>query len=348
MTDQRIRIGIVGAGANTVRTHIPNLQQLDGVEIVTVANRSRESSQRVAGEWSIPRVADDWQSLVTDPDVDAVVIGTWPNMHHPVTIAALQAGKHVLCEARMAMNATEAREMHDAARARPRLVSQVVPAPISLAVDPTVRRLISEGYLGRVLSVEVVSRSGAMADPTAPLHWRQDVERSGMNVMSLGIWYETAMRWVGEATEVMAMGTVTVPWRTGDAGRMRAVRVPDHIDVVARMACGAQANFHVSEVTGPPPVNCINVRGTNGVLAFADGTLRGARAGESNLQPIPIPESEVGRWRVEEEFVNAVRGLETVSLTDFATGVKYMEFTEAVSRSMAQRRTVPLPLSLDH
>lgn len=348
MTDQRVRIGIVGAGANTVRTHIPNLQQLDGVEVVSVCNRSRASSQRVADEWSVPRVADDWPSLVNDPDIDAVVIGTWPNMHHPVTIAALQAGKHVLCEARMAMNAAEAREMYDAARMRPGLVAQVVPAPISLAVDPTVRRLISEGFLGGLLSVEVESRSGAVADPTAALHWRQDVDRSGMNVMSLGIWYETAMRWVGEASEVMAMGTVTIPWRSDDAGRMRSVRVPDHIDVVARMACGAQALFHVSEVTGPPPVNRITVRGTDGVLAFDSGTLLGARADDSTLRPIPIPESEIGGWRVEEEFVNAIRGLETVSLTDFASGVKYMEFTEAVSRSMAQHRVVPLPLSLDH
>ncbi|MEX2422878.1 MAG: Gfo/Idh/MocA family oxidoreductase [Acidimicrobiia bacterium] len=347
MTVQRIRIGIVGAGANTVRTHIPNLQRLDGVEIVSVVNRSRSSSQRVADEWSIPRVADDWGSLVNDDDIDAVVIGTWPNLHHPVTMAALQAGKHVLCEARMAMNAREAREMHDAARTRPQLVAQVVPAPISLAVDATVTRLISEGHLGRVLSVEVEARSGASVDPSAPLHWRQDADRSGMNIMSLGIWYETAMRWVGEAGEVMAMGTVTVPWRADETGRMRAVKVPDHIDVVARMACGAQARFHVSEATGPPAVNRITVRGADGVLAFENGTLLGAKANESQLQPILIPESETGRWRVEEEFVNAIRGLERVSLTDFGTGVKYMEFTEAVARSMTQHRAVALPLSLD-
>lgn len=348
MTDQRVRIGIVGAGANTVRTHIPNLQQLDGVEIVSVCNRSHASSQRVADEWSIPRVAGNWLSLINDPGIDAVVIGTWPNMHHPITMAALQAEKHVLCEARMAMNAGEAQEMYDAARTRPQLVAQVVPAPISLAVDSTVERLITEGYLGRVLSIEVMARSGAMADPTAALDWRQDLDRSGMNIMSLGIWYETAMRWVGEASEVMAMGTVTVPWRADDAGRMRAVLVPDHIDVVARMACGAQALFHVSEVTGPPSVNRITVRGTDGVLAFDSGTLLGARSDESTLQPIPIAESELGGWRVEKEFVNAIRGLETVRLTDFATGVKYMEFTEAVSRSMAQHRAVPLPLSLGH
>ena len=347
MTDQRVRVGIVGAGANTVRTHIPNLRQIDGVEIVSVCNRSRASSQRVADEWSIPRVFDDWPSLVNDPDVDAIVVGTWPNMHHPVTTAALEAGKHVLCEARMAMNAGEAREMHDAARMRPHLVAQVVPAPITLAVDPTVIRLISEGFLGRVLSVEVEARSGAVADPSAPLYWRQDADRSGMNVMSLGIWYETAMRWVGEATEVTAMGTVTVPWRIDDAGRRRAVLVPDHIDVVARMACGAQALFHVSEVTGPPAVNRITVRGTDGVLSFEGGTLFGARSDESTLQPASIPESEIGGWRVEQEFVNAIRGLERVSLTDFATGVKYMEFTEAVSRSMAQHRSVPLPLLRD-
>ena len=347
MTDQRVRIGIVGAGTNTVRTHIPNLRTIPGVEILTVCNRSRESSERVADEWSIPRVSDDWRSLIDDPEVDAVVIGTWPNMHHPVTIAALEAGKHVLCEARMAMNATEAHQMYDASQMRPHLVAQVVPAPISLGVDATVKRLISEGYLGRILSVDVVSRSGSVADPTALLHWRQDADRSGMNVMTLGIWYETAMRWVGEASEVTAVGTVTVPWRKDEAGRMRAVRVPDHIDVIARMACGAQASFHISEVTGPPAVNRITIRGTDGSLALDGGTLRGRRADDSEARPIPIPSGETGGWRVEEEFVNSIRGLETVSLTDFATGVKYMEFTEAVASSIALHRAIQLPLRLN-
>src|SRR5215813_14247239 len=126
---QTIRIGVVGAGGNTRLHHIPKLKKIAGVEIAAVANRSRASSERVAQEFGIPRVHDKWQDLVKDPGIDAVVIGTWPYMHCPITLAALDAGKHVLTEARLAMNSKEARQMLAASRARPNLITQVVPGP---------------------------------------------------------------------------------------------------------------------------------------------------------------------------------------------------------------------------
>src|ERR1043165_2604707 len=125
----KIRVGFVGAGGNTRLHHIPKLKKIDGVELVSVSNRTRASSERVAQEFGIARVHDRWQELVKDPGIDAVVIGTWPYMHCPVTLAALEAGKHVLTEARIAMNAAEARQMLAASRAKPNLITQVVPGP---------------------------------------------------------------------------------------------------------------------------------------------------------------------------------------------------------------------------
>lgn len=100
-----IRIGIVGAGQITRSRHFPGFKAIPGVRIVAVCNRHRESAMRVASEFDIPKVHATWEELVTDPNIDAVVIGTWPNMHCPVTLAAFDAGKHVLTQARMAMNA---------------------------------------------------------------------------------------------------------------------------------------------------------------------------------------------------------------------------------------------------
>ena len=93
----------MGAGANTTDKHIPLLQEIDGVEIMGVVNRSGSSSDAVARRFSIPRTYDHWEQAVADPDTNAIVIGTWPYLHCPVTLAALAAGKHVLTEARMAM-----------------------------------------------------------------------------------------------------------------------------------------------------------------------------------------------------------------------------------------------------
>ena len=108
MSDKPIRVGFVGAGANTRKHHLPKLKAQPGVELVAVANRSKESGDRVAREFGIGRVHDDWQEIVEASDIDAVCIGTWPYMHSVMSIAALERGKHVLCEARMAMNAQEA------------------------------------------------------------------------------------------------------------------------------------------------------------------------------------------------------------------------------------------------
>ena len=111
MSPQRIRVGLIGAGANTRSRHIPGLQKIPGVEIVAVCNRRPASTAAVAQEFQVPRTFDHWQELVADGEVDAIVIGTWPYLHCPITLAALEAGKHVLTEARMSMNAAEARQM---------------------------------------------------------------------------------------------------------------------------------------------------------------------------------------------------------------------------------------------
>ena len=114
MADQRLRIGLIGAGGNMRLRHIPGLRALPDVEIAAVCNRRPESTGAVAQEFGIPRTFEHWQDLVADPDVDAIVIGTWPYLHCPITLAALEAGKHVLTEARMSLNALEAHRMLDA------------------------------------------------------------------------------------------------------------------------------------------------------------------------------------------------------------------------------------------
>src|SRR5262245_44314985 len=121
----RLRIGIIGAGDNTRKRHIPGLRSEPDVEIVAVCNRRPESTERVAREYDIARRFSRWQDLVADSGIDAIVIGTWPYLHCPITLAALQAGKHVLTEARFSMNAAEAHEMRDAARKYQKLVTQI-------------------------------------------------------------------------------------------------------------------------------------------------------------------------------------------------------------------------------
>ena len=343
MSEEAIRVGVIGAGENTTWRHIPGLQAIDGVEIVGVCNRSRESSERVANEFNISKTYDGWRDAIADPDTNAIVIGTWPYMHCRTTIAALEADKHVMCEARMAMNAQEAHAMRDASREKPHLVAQIVPSPMTLGQDNGIKRLIAEGYLGDVLAIEI--RSGGMfLDADAPLHWRENFDLSGLNIMSMGIWYEAVMRWVGEATRVMAMGKTFVRMRADAEGIMRATRIPNHIDVTADMECGAQLHLQVSNVSGLAGTDEVFLFGSEGTLRIADDTLYGGQKDDTELSEIALSPDEIGAWRVEEEFVNAIRGQETITHTNFEDGVKYMEFTEAVNISMETGTAVGLPL----
>ena len=343
---ETIRIGIVGAGANTRRHHIPNFQSLPDVEIVSVCNRSRESSERVAEEFNIPEVYDDWEELVEADDTDAICIGTWPYMHCPVTLGALDEGKHVLTEARMAMNAEEAHEMLSASLSSPLLVTQIVPAPMTLKFDRTILDLIAGGFLGEILAVDLLGNGGEFIDWDSPMHWRQDRDLSGFNILNMGIWYETLMRWIGPAVKVQAMSTVNVRQRRDDNGWLKGVTVPDHVEALCRMACGAQARLRFSAVTGHGPPSQVWLYGSEGTLQLdmGEGRLMGGRRTDEMLREIVIEPEKQGFWRVEEEFVNAIRRLEQVTHTSFADGVKYMEFTEAVTRSAQEGRAVALPL----
>jgi predicted dehydrogenase len=343
-TNQTIRVGFVGAGNNTRVRHIPGFRALQGVELVAVANRTKESGERVAREFGIGKVYESWRDLVSARDIDAVCIGTWPYMHREITQAVLEQGKHVLCEARMAMNAAEGRQMLEASRRAPRLVAQLVPAPHTLEVDATIEKLLAEGYIGDVLAVELQAAQGRFVDREAPLHWRQNVELSGHNILNMGIWYEAMMRWLGPARRVMAMTKVAVPRRRDAQGVSHEVRVPDHVDILTEFRAGAIGHLRFSSVTALAPSSEAWIFGSDGTLRLeADARrLSGARRGESTLSEIPIPAERRVGWRVEEEFVNAIRGREKVSRTTFADGVLYMEFTDAVTRSAATGQAVDI------
>ncbi len=346
MADQTVRVGFVGAGANTRLRHLPGLKEIEGVELVSVANRSVESGERIADEFGIQTVYDNWVDLVEADDTDAICIGTWPYMHETLVLASLEAGKHVQTEARMAMDSDEAKSMLAASRLNPDLITQIVPAPHTLKVDITIKDLIESGYLGDVLSIDMTVHQGGFVDHDGPLHWRHDRDLSGNNIMQMGIWYEAMMRWVGPAETVSANGRVNVKHRQDDSGARRYITIPDHVEAVCEMASGPVARLRFSTVTGHAPGDGVWIFGTEGTLRLdaSTMTLSGGRRGDDGLSDIDIPAEKQGGWRVEEEFINAIRGIEPITHTNFLDGVRYMEFTDAISISIQSGERVRLPL----
>ena len=345
MPNQEIRIGLIGAGRNTRDRHIPGFHQINGVQIAAVANRTRQSAQTVADQFNIPAVYDHWRELLDDESIHAVCIGTWPYMHRTLTLAALQAGKHVLTEARMAATATEAREMLDASRAHPDLITQIVPSPLTFKADNLLTQKIAEGYIGDILAVSLQSLTPNFADPDGPMHWRHDRNLSGYNILNMGIWYEAMIRWVGPATRVLANAKTHVPQRRNEQGQPTPVTIPDHVDILADLANGAQANLRFSAITGFAPGNEVWIYGTQGTLRLDHAlNVHGGQRHDPQMTQLPNPPETQAHWRVEQEFINAIRGHEPITRTPFDIGLHYMEFTEAVTRSAQTGQAIPLPL----
>jgi len=331
-----LRIGIVGAGRIVRAEHVPRFRAIPGVELTAVANRTPASSLAAGAELGIPRVFDDWRQLVADPDVDAVLIGAWPVLHAPVTIAALEGGKHVLTEARMAATAEDGRRMLATARRYPERVAMIVPASFSLWADATIRRQLADGAIGAVRHVRALWDASGPADPGDAWRWRR--RDSGENVMALGILYEAMARWLGRANAVTAVTRYGTKPRLGPDGPFMA-DIPEHVLAILEFDGGLTATVEMSARTTPRDANSITFFGTDGVLRLdlAAGQLAIVPHG-GDPAPIEIAADDRAEWTAEIDFVAAIRGERPVTLTDFETGVHYMSVLEAIDRAARSGR----------
>jgi predicted dehydrogenase len=344
---ERIRVGIIGAGGIVGSVHIPGLRRMPGVEIVAVANRSLASSRRAADEFDIPRAFADWEQLLAADGIDAVLIGTWPYMHRSITLAALASGRHVVCQARMANDAAQAREMLAASQRHPNLVCQLAPSSSGYVIDRALMGLLADGYVGEVLSVEVQRLQRGFANFDGEFDWRHNPEFSGYNVLNVGAIYESMMRWLGPGNHVMAKTRVHIPTRRDEQGALHTATIPDHVEVLYELANGAPVRMKFSETTGLSRGNDTWIFGSEGTIHVdnAQNILVGRR-GDRELAVHPNPPEGQARHRVEEEFINAIRGLEPVTTNTFEIGVGYMEWTEAIYRSAESGTAVSLPLAV--
>jgi predicted dehydrogenase len=342
---QTIRIGFIGAGGICRSRHVPGLQKIDGVELVTVCNRSRESSERAAEEFGIGGIDDSWQAVIARDDLDAIVIGTYPYTHKRMSIAALDAGKHVFCQARMAMDYAEARAMYERAQRSDR-VAMLCAVPIGLSIDATMARLLHPDYLGELRLIRVQSFASAYAAADTPMNWRKDERFSGLNMLTLGMYIEVLHRWFGWTKCVQAMTNIFVPERVDESGETRTVQVPDQILFNAEMENGAPAQYVLNSAVHHG-VDTIAVYGSKATLRYDVGTdtLYGAPAGGSFEKIKIVLEDfyDLENWRVEQEFIDAIReGAEYHP--NFEDGMRYMQVIQAVYDSAAQRRTMDLEL----
>jgi predicted dehydrogenase len=189
--------------------------------------------------------------------------------------------------------------------------------------------------------------NASFADPKAPLSTgRNDLALYGQfNAMQLGLSYDVMTRWTGYARSVAAQRATFVPERplTPD-GPLAPNPYPDEVSVIADTASGAVALNLVNYAIHFGDAR-IELYGSEGTVVYRQrgDTILGGRAGDEQLQPLPIPAEHDNPWLVEEAFVRLIRGeLDTPSFT-FADGVKNMEYLEAAYYAATEGRRIDLP-----
>jgi predicted dehydrogenase len=339
--NQKLRIGIVGAGNIVRERHMPALKKRPEVEIVAVSNSTYESSEQFCNE-HCPSATPmrNWADLLALPDLDIVWIGTPPYMHSAVTISALEAGKHVFCQARMAMDLTEAEEMLATSKRYPELVTMLSPPPFGMRGDLLVKKLLAEDSIGNPHDVRLQSFTSNYLNPEAPAHWRQKIEISGLNVLTLGIYVEVLQRWLGDISGVFARGKILYPDRRG-----YRVIIPDLVNVLCKFDNGAEGVLEFSGVNVSDESDRVEIYGSKGTLVydFANDKIRAGKYGSREFNDVDLPPELTSEWRVEDDFIAAVKSKGRIRPhPDFEDGVRYMRVVQAVADSRARNEWVEI------
>ena len=190
---ETVRVGVIGAGAQATRTHLPALVADPRAQVAAICRRDREALDALAARFSAEATTTDWEALLAEADLDAVVISTPNALHAQQTAAALEAGLHVLVDPPFAVRVRNARALREMAAERNRtlMIGQ------GRRLDPMwqwAREVVREGKIGRVTHVNAFAvfdaqwlfsgeAAPAWAEPPHPGAWRRDPDLAAGGVL---------------------------------------------------------------------------------------------------------------------------------------------------------------------
>ncbi|MBL0694766.1 Gfo/Idh/MocA family oxidoreductase [Comamonas sp. JC664] len=355
-TARTVRVGVIGAGfART--TQVPVLRTLPGVQVVSLASARAETAEAAGRQLGIPHVTTDWREVVSRPEVDCVCVSAPPALHRPITLAALEAGKAVLCEKPTALDAEEARAMWHVARER-RVLALMDHELRFLPARRRMRDLVRSGELGAVRSARVDYRNDNRASPERPWDWWSDAAQGGGLLGAIGSHAVDTLRFVlgTEPDAVLGELATHLPERPDPvAGMARAVTSDDEARLLLRFGA-ATAAIDVSMVSPGRPLHGVEVSCERGGLRVEGRELWrstvGARAWERvalpEEPPLPpgLPDNEWARGFLlfARAFTEALREGRVI-VEDAATledGWRNQQVLDAARRSHAERRWIHL------
>jgi predicted dehydrogenase len=199
---QKVRFGMIGTSWYADSLHLPSLTSHPEAEVTVLCGRNQERAQALANKFNIPHICADYRELLRSGLVDAVVIATPDELHHPMTLAAVEAGLHVVCEKPLALNAADAREM--AERADAAGVKHMTFFTLRwFQHTQFVKELIDAGKVGNASHCQITYVHGNGRDPR--YRWRLDGKRANGILGDLGSHLIDLARWLnGDIKQVAA------------------------------------------------------------------------------------------------------------------------------------------------
>ena len=358
----KIGIGFIGAGFAR-STQAPAFRAHPDANLVAVCSGSRESAQKMATEFDLPHVCETPEELVALDDVDLVVISAPPHIHHPATLAALAAGKHVLCEKPMAMNAAEAAEMASAAAAH---VRQLAIIDHELRFNPTWRKmkhLVDDGFLGEIYHVSMTVAAGFRHAALRPWNWWAEKSAGGGLLGALGSHAIDGLRWlVGDIDAVSGTVATMVPERRDPhTNEMRAVETDDYCSCLLRFALrgGGQAHgtMMLSALYPSGGKNQLTLVGEKGTIILdQDETLLAAAGFNTPFTDLSVPDParEVDGipgnlwarsfYHLAGATIDALKAgkSEVEGAATFTDGLRCQEVIDAIHRAQAGARWISI------
>ncbi len=357
-----VRIGIIGTGFAKA-TQIPAFRACPNARITALASGRAGRAADTAAEFGIPFHTGDWRELVARDDVDLVSIATPPVLHREMVLAALAAGKHVLCEKPTAMNATESDEMRRAAR-ESGLLAVIDHELRFLDCRRKMREMIHAGEIGVIHHAAVTERRDSRSDPARGWNWWSDEEQGGGELGALGSHAFDALLWLLDAdvTSLCGLLSAHVPERRDPVcGEMRRVTADDAARVLVRFAdgpftAGATGIVSLAAVDSGAQEHRVEIFGTTGALSVdREGRLLRSERGSGRWTEVPTAHERPAAGMADTEWtrgftllsrslVDAVgRGLATLEgAATFEEGHRTQLVLDAVRLSHREERWVSL------
>ena len=365
-----LRVGVLGAGAWARTAHIPGWQRDPRCRVAVVCDVDRRLADECARQFDIPHASDDWQAVVSRSDLDVIDVVTPSHTHHELARAALEAGRHVLCEKPVAFDFRETRRLAEVAQRKGVLTK----LGFTFRYSPGVRyarSLIDEGFVGTPFIFNGYEQNSQWLDPATPLRQVDpDADPSVLHVSSLEGYgapiIDIGHSWVG-AGYARVVGTMRnfVPERMVRAtGRTMRMNIDDGDIFIGEYANGAIGSIQTGYVTiGNYPGVEARIYGSRGAiicrLVEENGiaeTIRIATPAQVEFSEVEIPPRfyPVGgrpteSWRslfyanlvadFADEIIAGGR-----SQGNFDDGARVQEVINAVELSFRERRWVDLPL----